>query len=231
MRKVFSKISYWLASFGKRQILVLGDSHASVFKGRVISNYSFKVVSVGGATISGLKNPNSASRALPEFLKAIDRYKGNIYVTLMGEVDTGFVIWYRAKKHNLSIQESLMLAIENYINFLSDLVGRGKVIVISAPLPTIKDGQNWGDVANKRKSISVSQKQRTELTLEFNNQIRDFANQSGIYFLDLDKSSIGADGVVKNELLNANNLDHHYDQEAYFTLIEKEFKNTLQGLI
>lgn len=50
-----------------KEILVIGDSHASVFKNteflKAFPNHFMNVVSIGGATVSGLKNPNSQTQS------------------------------------------------------------------------------------------------------------------------------------------------------------------------
>ena len=54
-----------------RNIIVLGDSHALVFLSRRFRRYfpltKFDVCSVGGATASGLDNPNSLTAAYEMF--------------------------------------------------------------------------------------------------------------------------------------------------------------------
>ena len=87
------------------EILVIGDSHVDIFKHkdlrRQFNKLFFNVCSVGGATVSGLVNPNSTTQALPRFRKAIKSSKAKTTIVNLGEVDTGFVIWYRAQKKRM----------------------------------------------------------------------------------------------------------------------------------
>lgn len=212
------------ALLGKSEILVLGDSHARVFSDPriAIPGYWFNVISVGGATISGLKNPNSVTQAQPIFEKAIGRNKGNICITLLGEVDTGFVIWYRAKKHGINVEDILEQTISNYIEFIEKISRDRHVIIIGAPLPTIEDGQDWGEISNARKEVTASQVQRTDLTLELNQRMEHYAKESGVMFINLDTESLGQNGAVKNELLNSDRQNHHYDKEEYIKILKKK---------
>lgn len=214
----------------KPEILVLGDSHAKVFsdKGAAVPGYSFKVVSVPGATLSGLKNPNSVTQALPIFEKAIQNYSGNICITLLGEVDTGFLIWYRAKKHGIAVDQILEKTIANYVEFIEQIPREKCVIIIGAPLPTIEDGQEWGEIANARKEVTATQLQRTRLTLQLNQGMESYAKEHGVMSINLDAESLGDDGIVKSELLNSNRQDHHYSKEQYLKMLKPKLAEILE---
>ncbi|HXZ89982.1 MAG TPA: hypothetical protein VEG61_02870 [Candidatus Dormibacteraeota bacterium] len=84
---------------------------------------------------------------------------------MLGEVDTGFVIWYRARKYKVKVSEMFDQALENYVRFLSGISKKGKrIIVINTPLLRSKMTM-LRDVAN------CTQKERTQLTLRFNNRV------------------------------------------------------------
>jgi hypothetical protein len=209
---------------GQNEILVLGDSHARVFKEDEahIPGYYFSVVDAGGATISGLKNPNSNSRALHQFKKALRWYFGDICLVTLGEVDTGFVIWYRAKRHGLEVEEIFEQTVSNYIDFIKSIPSKKHVIILSAPLPTIRDDQDWGEVAGLRKEVDAPLVERTNLTVALNSRMQAFAQQYGIYCINLDAASLDENNTVKQELLNADPNDHHYDARAHLKLIMPE---------
>ncbi len=90
----------------KEKIYVLGDSHVLVFKHPYFKlNFPFKnfeICSVMGATASGLYNPQSKTQAYPIFKEKIRSIsKGKKIIIMLGEVDTGFIIWYRANKKRI----------------------------------------------------------------------------------------------------------------------------------
>lgn len=219
----------------QNEILVLGDSHADVFAHESMAgefaDCAFNVVSVGGATISGLENPNSKTQAMPIFKSALDASKAGIVITLLGEVDTGFVIWYRAEKHNVPVHSMRDVALRNYERFLLELRKERAVICVSSPLPTIKDDNDWGEVANARREVKANQLQRTELTMTFNRSVQRFCQENGLDFLMLDQDSIGADGLVRADLRNHDPRDHHYDQSAYARLIAGALRPVLADLM
>lgn len=206
-----------------REILVLGDSHTPVFTHRLFKekfpNLFFNVLTVIGATASGLDNPNSTTKAYPIFRNAVMQTTAKQVIVMLGEVDTGFVIWYRAQKYQESVSVMMDKAIRNYSKFLTELSMRFDVVCISAPLPTIQDGNDWGDIANARKEVTASQVERTALTLEFNRIMQQFCAQNAIRYIMLDSVSLGEGGIVKIGLLNSDCNNHHYDQDQYADLL------------
>ena len=221
-----------LSKFVGVEVLVLGDSHSGIFHedGALIFGYWYNVVCCPGATISGLKNPNSVTQAQPIFEKALQSYSGRICILLLGEVDAGFVIWYRAEKYGLDVQEVFEQAISNYIDFIEGIPKDKHVIVISAPLPTIRDGQDWGEVANLRKEVTATQVERTRLTIQLNQRMKAYAESSGVEFIALDDESLGPDGIVKKELLNEGSDDHHYERGKYIALLRPRVKASLRRI-
>jgi len=206
-----------------KEILVLGDSHTPIFHHpsfkKAFPELCFNVVSVIGATASGLENPNTKTQAYPIFKQALQQSPAEKVIIMLGEVDTGFVIWYRAKKYQESVSAMMDKAIRSYTNFLSEVASHFEVICISTPLPTIQDGNDWGDVANLRREVTATQKERTSLTLQFNQQIQSFCTQKKIAFVMLDGLSLGENDVVAENLLNSNPNDHHYNPDVYSQLL------------
>jgi hypothetical protein len=48
-------------------------------------------------------------------------------------------------------------SLASYSQFLVELNLHFEVVCISAPLPTIQDGNDWGDIANARRKVTASQ--------------------------------------------------------------------------
>jgi hypothetical protein len=214
------------------EILVLGDSHTSVFRHRDVRcafpKSFFHVINVGGATASGLPNPNSKSQAAQQFAEALAETTARRIIVMLGEVDTGFIIWSRAAKYGEAVEQVMAQAITNYTGFLADVRSRAdSLLCISTPLPTIPDGTAWGDVATARKEITATQRDRTLLTLRFNAQVQAFCECHDIGFINLDPESLGSDGLVKPDLLNPDPHDHHYSPQAYSKILIKPLLENL----
>tara|TARA_A100001015_G_scaffold275100_1_gene332085 strand:+ start:751 stop:1524 length:774 start_codon:yes stop_codon:yes gene_type:complete len=224
-------LGIWYLCVKSNRILVIGDSHASVFDQWCMRmrfpKTNFIMGNVQGATVSGLENPNSKTQAKQFFLKMLNEKKYTCVIIQIGEVDTGFVIWYRASKYVVDVQEMYDIAVLNYKKLIEEASLHGTVIVISTPLPTIADDNLWGEVANARKEVRTSQIERTKLTLDFNQEIREFCLNSQVTYISLDNESLGDNGVVKNELKNENSCDHHYSHEKYVNILAPKLKEIL----
>ncbi|MDD2724502.1 MAG: sulfotransferase family 2 domain-containing protein [Methylovulum sp.] len=204
-------------------VLVLGDSHARLFERenwlKLTPKMAWKSVIVEGATLSGLQNPNSQTQAAEHFKHALQQHPAKIILFCLGEVDTGFVIWYRAEKHHIDRQQATQQAIDNYCQLITLAQQKAKVVVLSTPLPTLRDGLAQGEVAKARLSVKANQQERTDLTRQFNAAIESWCNGHGVSYVNLDPLSVGPDGQVDPKLLHPNPLNHHYNPGYYQELL------------
>jgi hypothetical protein len=208
----------------KKSCYVFGDSHVEVFdfinQNNLSSKFHYHVLGVGGATALGLVNPNSKTDCLNIFLTKINTipFKRIKLLFLLGEVDTGFIIWYRAHKYNMSIDNQLMESVQNYVSFIDRIMTKGfrNITILSAPLPTIQDNQDWGEVANLRKEIKASQKDRTALTIRYNTLLEAESRLRKIQFVNLDYELLNSKNeIIKDVFLNKDPLNHHLDLTEY----------------
>jgi hypothetical protein len=209
-----------------------GDSHAVVFtdvaERRLLTRTWFDVELIGGATALGLANPNSRTRALPRFQEAIDAIPaGRHLLFMLGEVDCGFVIWYRAEQRGIPPARELDRSIRNYTRFLERLLeaGRSRIIVTATPPPTIRDDQDWGEVANLRREVKASLTDRTELTVEYNARLRDWCASRGVAFLDYEREVLDAEtGTVAAAFRNPSPRDHHLAPGPFAEVVARRLR-------
>jgi hypothetical protein len=205
------------AVVGRQLVHCFGDSHAVVFREiarrGMLPHTSFDIAIVAGATALGLANPNSQTRALPQFEHVIQRLpRARPLLFMLGEVDCGFVIWWRAQTKRVKPRAELKRSLRNYVAFLERLLGDGRrrLLVAAAPPPTILDGQHWGEIANLRREVTASLTERTELTFEYNARLRDWTRREGCSFLDYEADIVDpSSGLVAVEFRHANPCDHH----------------------
>lgn len=204
-----------------KKVLVLGDSHATVFKEinrRGLSGrFHFDVCSVQGATVSGLKNPNSITKAssIYKFRSLLNRWFDYLILVHLGAVDCGGLIWKKVEQENLTIEQAEEYLLNAYASFIRtlELYGFAGITVMSIPLPTIGDAAtaSHGAVALQRKGIRTNQRVRTEFTLKMNDRLRRFTEKHGHEFLNFDYCLDSQQKVVSSMNKNSDPLDHHYE--------------------
>lgn len=202
-------------------LVFLGDSHVNYFvhaaKRGDFGDRRHGARAVAGATAVGLRNPQAKTNALALFSDYLRKWPLNSIVVIhLGEVDCGFVIWYRHRKYRDGIDRQLAESIAAYFSFVDDAVARGyrNIVITGATVPTIRDGQDWGEVAHARREVTASLAERTALTLRYNAKLKENAAARGLPFVDISSEVVDAEtGVVKPVFRNANPLDHHLDRE------------------
>ena len=196
----------------RQHVVVLGDSHTGVFADWDLEGWLFDPLVVGGATASGIRNPNSATEALPRFhhrLAAVKSWQS--VMVLLGEVDCGYIIWRRARTEGISVEESLAETLRRYEEFVRDEVLGRQVMVMSAPLPTLPDdSSSWGEVAQRRSDVRISQRDRTAMTIRFNELVAEMWAKFGWKFVDSTTAQLDSStGLVRDDLVRLGTGDHH----------------------
>jgi hypothetical protein len=210
------------------QILVLGDSHSEIFNycNTKQKKIHFEVVIVGGATAQGSVNPNSITNALSIFKEKLNNIKHNNFeyiIINLGEVDCGFLIWYRKNKHNIGIEDQLKITTDNLFNFINleilPYFNPSKIIINGSVLPTIKDNTDKKYLLGARSEINASQIDRTELTIKYNNILQNYSLINGCNYMDITNYILDNETKVVNTIfLNNNIFDHHLDNENTYNL-------------
>lgn len=224
-------IDYLLIVAGADRIHCIGDSHLASFKyvayRRSFLRTVFKFCIVRGATASGILNPGSKTQGFNIFHAYLDsRVSFNDWILVcLGEVDCGYVIWYRSQKYNSSVKNEFARTRNNYFKFLHTIkeMGFKHIMIHSVPLPTIKNGQDWGEVTRLRSAVNSNLKDRTDLTLQLNAELREFCKQEEILFIDFEKHTLDERTLlVRNEFRHPNPLDHHLNPAKMKDLIVQE---------
>lgn len=228
--------------YRRRRLVVncLGDSHTAVFKsysirGRgVLQDVRLRVTTVTGATAFGLSNPNSKTNAIKIFKRELNFIpKNQMLVLLLGEVDCGFLVWYRAAKYGTSVEVQMKESLRRYADLLKYASDKGlvKVAVFSVPPPTIGDGCQSGLVANQRKSITATQLQRTHMTQKYNAELKKIVFSFGFDFIDVSDELIDSDtGLVRPELKNNDASDHHLDSSLVAPIYASGLKRFIDSV-
>ena len=221
-----------------RMVLFLGDSHTKYFtyaarKGFLGERRTASCI-VFGATASGLSNPGSKTGALLKFRQFLrEQPDGSVLLLHLGEVDCGFVIWYRAQKYAESVARQMDQSIDAYCGFIDEIRENydHSLIVTAATVPTIRDNTDWGEVAHLRREVTASLADRTRLTLDFNDELRRRCADRNILFLDITDALIDPiTGVVADRFRNPDPADHHLNKRVVSPIWAEVLNPVLTGL-
>jgi hypothetical protein len=201
-------------------LLALGDSH--LFALRLAADLGLLNTGenhfciVPGATAVGLRNPNSATNALTIFREfAASHSRSCRVIVQLGEVDCGFVVWWRLQKYGETVERQIEESLAAYRGFLLELRAMGfeRICLSGASLPTIRNGVDFGEVANLRREIEVSLVERTRLTRRYNEKLASLAAELSFYYFDISDGIMNdAKGVVADYFRSPDPRDHHLDK-------------------
>lgn len=218
------------------KLIFLTDSHGMYFlnsiKKNLLKPFVGDVCIAHGATISGLKNPNSftaASKTYKDFL--VNKPKNSYIFMHLGEVDCGILMWLKAKKNGSDIKSECTKTIDIYMNFISELKleGFNNIIVTSATLPTISDDDHVGEIISlRRRQVDANFKERTELTLYFNKELEKYCMLKNIDFIDPTIDFINSNTKFTHvKYRNKKRGDHHMDKNMAAVIWAKYLRSYL----
>ena len=105
-----------------------------------------------------------------------------------------------------------------------------RVLVLSVPLPTIRDGQDWGDIATARREIAASQADRTSLTLEYNERLDAACSTIGATFLEVTTPTLDPrTGLLRPEYYNESPTNHHLSFNRHAQLVAPAIASALSA--
>jgi hypothetical protein len=220
-------------------LLALGDSHLEALKYAAdlgilnVGSSHFSIVP--GATVVGLRNPNSLTNATNIFRSSLMAQPADAHVIIhLGEVDCGFVIWWREQRYGESVEKQFRESIDAYGQFLDEMLGRGfsKLCITGASLPTIRDEIDLTDAGTKRSEIKISLNQRTELTLRYNSALEELARNMGLGYFDITGAILErSSNLVHEFFLNPDLSDHHLDKKKIVGVWAAKCNAFVDGLL
>lgn len=220
----------------KESLLILGDSHAACWgfikDHNILPEYEITVRGIGGATARGIANPNSSSKALPIWKKMLDKQKDKFdWISIgLGEVDCNFMIWYRIENNKSTAKIELDKSINPYCEFINYLAtkSKNKIIIRGCTLPTVID-YTKSDIPehNLRGKIKASYRDRTNLTLEFNKRMKEFAKKNDYLYIDVVEETIDEKELLLKSIYRKQN-NHHLPKIVAACLWTWNFKKIIR---
>jgi hypothetical protein len=236
VRKLLRPISDWAFNrrvvaqvTGRTHVLCVGDSNVMILRGLRLPGVWLHRFGLGGATASGLENPKAARESpkigawpsrhiLPRLARARPWQQ---VLFMLGNVDCSFVIWHHARESGREVQELLRLAVDGYSELLTRTLEMGfeRVVAVGPPLPTMGDG--WRP-ANARGQVTATQRERTELTLQFTAAMQERCAELGVPFIDVANEQLDpATGVIAGRFVRKELRNFHPEPEPYRELITR----------
>jgi hypothetical protein len=204
----------------RRSVLVIGDSHVRVFESPrfplALPGTRFEVVHAKGGSAIGILNPRSTSGARALFDAALARGGWDAVVVCLGEVDTAYTLWRQAEFHRVPVTRMFERSITAYLTFLDGIRAHHRLVVLAAPYPTLGDIAETADpVLAMRALVTVGQRERTDLALEFNRRVGVWCAAQGVPLLDTAEAALGADRLVRADWTVRRRPDHHYARAPF----------------
>lgn len=208
---------------GGHRVLMLADSHAGVFEyifdHDLLAPHWINCDIVGGSTGYGLNKDRSSTDAYRKFLVALERYRDYDVVGIMlGEVDCCSALWLKAQATGQSPLDFLPLSLKGIERLVQAVhrSGRGqRVVLFGAILPTVQDHQVAHQDTLLRREVRASLRERTDLVLAFNARLQQLAAHVGAEYADITAETLDpVRGVVKDDMLITDRIDHHQSQSA-----------------
>jgi hypothetical protein len=197
-------------------LLFLGDSHVHAFRVAklmgLLGPRECAFLDIAGATAAGLANDLSATGARTRFLAALAENPDAGVILHLGEVDCGFVIWWRAQTHGTDVARQREASVAAYLAFVDEVLamGRRRLLLAGTVLPTIRQGTDYGEVATLRREVRASLAERTRLTLEFNQAVREGAMARRLPYCDITGAILDPEtGTIRDEFRHPIPHDHH----------------------
>lgn len=211
------------------KILVMGDSHVQAFDAYKGTDYAFKVAMVNGATARGAINPNTKTNALNIFKEVLQNEKAERVIINLGEVDCGYLIWYKHKFEGLTVESQMEESLFRLSLFIQNEVLQyyrpDQIILMAATLPTIDDNADKRFLFGARKDIDATLEQRMELTLKYNSRLADLAAEMSYQLIDITSDTLDPlTNRVKHRFLNKKKWDHHLNPDAAIEVIIEQLK-------
>lgn len=231
----------WCAMTRTQLVECAGDSHVNVFarvnRAGCVPRMYLRGTVVQGATALGLANSKSRTNALEIYSEWLAKApRRHVLLFLLGEVDVGYLVWKKSEKDGTTPRAVMEEALRRYAAFLSGYHDKGyRIVLVTVPLPAVRDGEVGGAMEALRPGLRAGQRERTTVTLEYNQALRDWARQHGAYLLDLDADLLDpATGLLREEYHRRDRADNHLEPTAFTGLLCKhlaapEFAEWLRG--
>jgi hypothetical protein len=233
-----------LREIGARPYFITGDSHAASFVHTVAREDAWLLpihISCAAGSARGLANPKSVSgygtmlRDIAATIQTLPGIEQVPFLLQFGQVDLEFVYNYNRVRENrpwLDLVDYCRFCndtVERYAGFLTNLLGRPPMSLLSVFPPVLSDdalrgGYVTDDIVWRESDLSshdLSMRlrtfemadiaERTAIHAHFNARLRNAADSLGVGFVDAMTPFLGPDGIVHPDYIipETKGAEHH----------------------
>jgi hypothetical protein len=232
-----SRPGAWLARrLGRTIVLVIGDSHVESFRTirrrRLLPRVWVDTAIVRAASAMGIANDASHTGALQQFRAVLARVPtSRQLIVILGEVDTGRLLWVRAERDGTAVDVQLHRSFTNYTAFLAELLAAGRPVAVGAIAPQIVHERDLPkSAAWLRRTLTVPLTDRIAVTRSYNALLRAWCAEHGAAFLDWEADSVDpVSGAIRDELRPVHPYDNHPNPATYAPVAARHIAALLGG--
>lgn len=212
--------------FSIMKINVLGDSHSLVFNHSKAVGYTFNVCKVDGATARGAINPNTKTDALNIYKDFLEKNQSDKLFIMLGEVDCGYLIWYKSKFEGLDPHEQMIESANRLFAFINEYALKyykpSDIFVLGSNPPTIEDNANPEFLAGARSQVDTPLIKRLELTRAYNQELEKRCKDHRLGFISIFEDVLDPQtGKTNPKWLNEDPNDHHLSNKSIQVWMQK----------
>lgn len=213
---------------GATHIKVIGDSHTAIFDGYTGDEYFFDQTRVHGATARGSANPKTKTNSLEQFKAGLSGKKAEKVIVGLGEVDCGYLIWYRNKHKGISLDQAMQESMDGMFLFIEQEVRTiyepSEIILMSVIPPIIEDNTNPNFLEGRRADVNPTLDERFELTERWNNELLKRCDELGYTYINFNSKILDDSNRVKQEYRSLNQWNHHLFESRTIPLVIEDLK-------
>lgn len=207
-----------------RMVECLGDSHVSSLgtlnRKPCLRGWYFRVTAVGSEAASAAAGAGpDARQAMSEWLarQSTDR----IILIMPTALDAASLASATARRDVPDPARLLEEAQSRYFSFLEQEAGRfRKLVLVGVPLPAPGDSRQGRETQDAGAAPGPTQRELTDLILEYNRRLRAWAQARGAFFVDMDGELLDPETrLLKAKYVPSSAVDNDFEREIYADLL------------
>lgn len=187
----------------KTSLFFIGDSHTNIWK--YIKRNNFLPLNIDIIAVKGIPSKTAQGLAKEKnkrlFLDSIFAVEQVDYLVInFGEVDCAFAIWSRMEKFGTTKDKEITYAVKQIENIAKMATSKNtkNIILLSPIIPLVKSYEDNGyrrkdntnkatanQAREKRRTVKASQKERTDLVLAFEEELKQMAEKNNFSFITI----------------------------------------------